>query len=544
MEYTDQQVIDKLKEKGLSSYQNSFMLYNYCLPMLKGDNVGLAVSSLKSVAGISKTEALHSRDFYNLYWKCIHTLALYDFDSYMIDMEKSREPKQRFYTPRREQLRKIGAVQLLQDLVDDVLDVGSLSVVPGAGKTTLEEFFATWVIGKYPTDFNIFASHSGSICRMFYDAIDNFTDSEEYGWGDIFPECKRISTNAKDLQINFYNDKPFKNISCVSVGQNIAGRVRANRFLFCDDLVSGIEVAVNKVRLEKLWQAYTVDFLQRRMDGCKELHIATRWSVHDPIGRLKLKYSGNPRARFISVPDIDPETGESNFCYKYGLGFSREYFDDIGATMDEVSYRCLYKNEPVEREGLLYPEDSIRRFLSLPDRDPDAVLGICDTKATGTDFMFLPCMYQYGDDYYMVDCICDDNSDYGVQYGRIVEIITGHNMDAVDFESNSGGDRVAREVQERLEEKESKCAVSMHYTTKNKETKIIVAADWIKKHVLFQDASLYKPNTDYGKAMSFLLTYTVAGRNPHDDVPDGLAQFVDSLGKFFRRETEYVDFPF
>ena len=409
--------------------------------------------------------------------------------------------------------------------------------------TTLGEFYLPWIIGRHIDDYNIFASHSGGVCRMFYDAVDALTSSQEYKYAEIFPDVKRYSTNAKEMQINFGKYKPFKSLSCVSVGQSLAGRVRANRLLYCDDLVTGIEEAVSKPRLDKLWQSYTVDLLQRRIDKCKELHVATRWSVHDPIGRLMVKYDGSSEARFIAVPDIDPETGESNFDYKYGVGFSKEYFEDIANTMDDVSYRCLYKNEPIEREGLLYPEDSLRRYLSLPAGEPDAVIGICDTKSKGTDFMFLPCMYRFGSDYYMEDCICSDESDYEVQYSRIADIIIRHKMQMVDFESNSGGDRVAEEVEKRIRGKQN-CGITMHYTTQNKETKIIVNAEWVKKHVLFKDGALYAAKSDYGIAISFLMSYTVSGKNLHDDVPDGLAQFAQFTSNLLGSKTEIFESPF
>lgn len=46
------------------------------------------------------------------------------------------------------------------------------------------------------------------------------------------------------------------------------------------------------------------------------------------------------------------------------------------------------------------------------------------------------------------------------------------------------------------------------------------------------DESQYKKNSDYGKMMNMLCSYTVAGKNKHDDVPDGmamLAEFAQSL---------------
>lgn len=546
MALNNYEIIDKLNQRDMSVYSNLSMLTDMCIAIVDDEeNLKLDVltANAKKVKQISSVEARTDIRFMDLYWKALHLLAPYDFDSYLIYMEKDRPAKNRFYLPRREQLLKIGAVQLMQDMEDDKLDVGGLSVVPGAGKTSIEEFFITWVIGRHIDDYSIFASHSGGICRMFYDAVDALTSSPEYKFADVFPNCKRYSTNAKEMQINFGKYKPFKSLSCVSIGQNLAGRVRANRYLLNDDLISGIEEAVSKPRLDKVWQAYSVDLLQRRIDKCKELHICTRWSVHDVVGRLKQKYEGNPRAKFIAVPDIDPVTGESNFNYKYGVGFSKEYFEDIAQTMDDVSYRCLYKNEPIEREGLLYPEDSIRRFLSVPTDEPETVIGVCDTKNKGNDFLFLPCFAKYGNDYYMVDCVCDDTYDYDVQYGKIEHLILENKMKMVEFETNNGGDRVADNIMKALAGK-SICSITTRYTTQNKETKIIVNAEWVKKHCLFKDKSLYTPKSDYGKAMSFLLSYTVAGKNSHDDIPDGLAQFAEFTENLLGGKTSIIESPF
>lgn len=547
MALTNQQVLEKLLERDLHVYKNLSMLTDMCLGIKEEDEdkvyTPTIIKNAKLVKMISSQESRNDIRFMDLYWKALHTLAPYDFDSFLLYMERERPARNRFYLPRREQLLKIGAIQLFQDMEDDLLDVGGLSVVPGAGKTTLEEFFMPWVIGRHIDDYNIFASHSGGICRMFYDAVDALTSSPEYKYVEIFPEVKRYSSNAKEMQLNFGKYKPFKSLSCVSIEQKLAGRVRANRYLLNDDLCSGIEEAVSKPRLDKLWQAYTVDLLQRRIDKCKQLHVCTRWSVHDVLGRIKQKYEGDPRARFIAVPDIDPVTGESNFNYKYGVGFSKEYFEDIANTMDDVSYRCLYKNEPIEREGLLYPEDSLRRYLSLPDREPDAVIGICDSKSKGKDYMFLPCFYQYGNDYYMEDCICSNESDFSIQYERIADIIIRNKMQMVDFESNAGGDRIAAEVENRIQGKQN-CGITMHYTTQNKETKIIVNAEWVKKHCLFKDKSMYAPKSDYGTAMGFIMSYTVAGKNAYDDCPDGLAQFAQFTNNLVGAKSEVFDSPF
>lgn len=448
------------------------------------------------------------------------------FDSYLLYLEKNRDEEERFYLPKREQLNKHGLIQAMQDLEDDKIDILSISMPPGTQKTTLEKFFSSWIIGRHPKDYSLFFSHSGDITRMFYDGVLDITTSDEYTWAEIFPDVKLRDTNAKAEKMDFGKYKPFYSLQCTSVGSKNSGKVRCNRYLYCDDLIGGIEEALNKSRLDNLWRIYSVDARQRKLnEQVKEIHIATRWSVHDVIGRLQRAYEGSKRARFIAVPDIDPVTGESNFNYKYN-GMSVEFFKDQEAIMDPISYKCLYKNEPIEREGLLYHDEDLRRFASLPVREPDAILGICDVKNKGTDFMFLPCMLQYGTDYYLTECVCDDNTDYGVQYERLSDLIVNTNMQQCEFESNSGGDRVSYEVNKLVEEKGGRCNITDKPTETNKETRIIVNADWVKKHVLFRTKENYGPKEDYGIMMSWLVTYSVVGKNIHDDVPDGLANFA------------------
>lgn len=465
-------------------------------------------------------------------------------DSYLLYLEKDREPKERFYLPKRKQFLKIGLVQGYQATLDDEIDILAVSLPPGTGKTTIEKFFISGVCGWFPTDFSLFFSHSSDIANVFYKGALDIVTSSEYTWNEIFPDLQVTSTNAKMGQFNIDKYKPFPSVQTSSVGAENAGKVRASKYLMLDDLIGKLEEALNKNTLDKLWGVYSVDARQRKTQDstgkpCKEIHTATRWSVHDVIGRLQRMYEGNPRVRCIAVPDIDPETGESNFDYEYG-GFTVEFFKDQELLMDDVSYRCLYKNDPIEREGLLYHEDDLRRYTELPEREPDAILGVCDTKSKGIDFMVLPVFYQYDNDYYLVDCICDDSTDYGVQYERLSNIIVNHKMQQCEFESNAGGDRLAHEVSNIVQEKGGRCNITTKPTETNKETRIIVNSDWIKKHCLFKYKDDYLAKSDYGVFMNQLMSYSIAGKNKHDDVPDAMANFALFVANKYRIKTAMI----
>lgn len=446
-------------------------------------------------------------------------------------LEKKREPRERFYMPRRKQFLKIGLMDAIQGMIDDKYDILCVSLIPGAGKTTVEKMLNALVAGWFPRDFNLFYSHSGDITRMYYDGVyDICTNFDEYAWNEIFPNLSVTSTNAKMEQFNIGKYKPFPSVQCTSVGSKNAGKVRASKFLFVDDMIGGIEEAMNPIILDKLWNKYAVDARQRKTqdtDGknCKEIHIATRWSVNDVIGRIQNMYEGNPRVKVIAVPDIDPKTGLSNFDYEFS-GFTVAFFKDQQLLMDEISYRCLYKQEPIEREGLLFPEEKIRRYLNLPHGEPEIITGQCDTKGKGTDFFVLPVLQKYGEDYYCVDCVCDNTADYEMQYENAANVLVNNKVQECEFERNAGGDRVAMEVNKRVESKGWICNITDTPTETNKEARIFQCSNWILQHVIFKDPSRYKPNEPYGVMMSLLKRYSVSGKKQLDDVPDVFSNFA------------------
>lgn len=531
-ELSNKEIIVRLLKSDLSDYDNLLSLLGMANEVIREDKE-LSRKLANKVRFLAlRLCATGDIKYYNLYNKALLFLAQEhkDFDSYLLYVEKNRDPEDRYYQPRRNKIYWL--VQKMQRLIDDELDILSISMPPGTGKTTLGEFFISFVMGHYPNTPNLMSSHSGFMTRMFYDAVLNIITSNEYCWSDVFPDIVFEGNNAKEETINLGRWQPFKTLTCRPIRGSLTGVTRCEGFLYVDDLVSGIEEALSIDRLDKLYGEYTTDLKSRKKKKAKEIHIATRWSVHDVIGRLERMYEGNPRAEFIAVPDIDPQTGKSNFDYDYDVGFDEKYFHDMEMSMDDVSYRCLYKSDPIEREGILYHPTELQRYIGgLPDREPDSILAICDTKDTGTDYNFLGVFYQYGDRYYLEDLVFK-NIDPGTLDELNSDMLVKHRVQQAQFESNKEGSRTANEVERLVKAKGGRCHITKKYTTQNKETKIIVNSSWVKEHVIFKDITEYEPKSDYGVMMSFLCSYTQLGKNKHDDAPDTLAmfaQFVDAL---------------
>lgn len=539
-----EKIFDEIKRNPykLGAYED---LYFMCREEMK-TNKEIGVEYLKRLSEYIEDKIVifdnldDLKEVYSLHRRVLLAAAPFDFDSYLLYVEWERDPSRKFYIPRREVLKPV--VKAMQELTDDKLDLLAISLPPGVGKSTLAIFYITWLAGKEPNKPILTGSHSNSFVRGVYDECLRILDRNgEYLWRDVFPHLAISNTNAKDCRIDIDKRQRFETLEFTSIGTGNAGLYRAATLLYCDDLVSGIEVALSKERLDKLWETYTTDLRQRKIgNSCKELHIATRWSVHDVIGRLEQEYGDSDRAKFIRVSALD-ENDESNFFYPYDVGFTTEFYHEQRNIMDDASWRALYMNEPIEREGLLYNIEELRRYFELPIGEPDAIIGICDTKDKGSDYAFLPTVYVYGNDYYVEDCICDNNLPNIVD-ARLTDILLRNKVQMCRFESNSAGGRIAEKIQGEVKERGGITRVTTKFTSANKETKIIVNSAWVKEHCLFKDESLYKKKSDYGKMMDMLGSYTVIGKNKHDDVPDGmamLAEFAQSLSgakvEIFRR---------
>ena len=504
-------------------------------------NMAMKVSRYAHNGAAKQAAVTGSGSFDDLYWQYLLLEAQnYQVDSGLLYLEKNRIPKERFYEPRRNVFLQHNIIGSLQDLIDNKLDIFALSVPPGCGKSTLEDFFLSLVGGWFPNDFNLSSAHSSILTRSLYDGVlEIINDPVEYTWHEIFPNVEIQGTNAKETTVNLERNGRFKTWTFRSIDGSLTGATRCNRFLTADDLVSGIEEALNKNRLDALWTKVVNDLRSRRLEGCKEFYIATRWSVHDPIGKLQQLYAGNPRARFIAVPALD-ENGKSNFLFTVN-GFSEKYFNDAKESMDEISYNCLYQQQPVEREGLLLPPDKLKRFffskedvpdgctdeyIIIPDKDADAIWAVCDTKDKGTDFESLPIAYQYGDKFFFPDVVFDDTTDYDILDRKTADILVRHNPHKIRFESNNVGNRVAHNIQKMITGK-CRAEIETKPTSANKETKILVNSDYIAKHFYFLHPSQYKAKSDYGLFMANVTTYTTRAKVPHDDGIDSLAMMAE-----------------
>lgn len=483
----------------------------------------------------------------NLY-KCLRETLKFDatvsFDAFMRFMEWERDPSKKFYMPRRKIIKSMW-VDPIQGLLEDKYDTLTLSCPPGSGKSTLGMFLLAMIMGQTPDRPSLASAHSGTLTESFYKGILSLIDDPEYTYKEIFP-YEIAEKDGMKQTIDLVKPHRFSTLTCRAINASLTGATRCERLLYADDMCSGIEEAMNPDRLENLWQKITNDLLSRRKEGCKTLMIATRWSVRDPIGRLEALYEGDPRYKFIKCPALN-ENDESNFDYDYGVGFSTKYFIDMRANLDDISFRAIYMNEPIEREGLLFPKDDLQYYSTLPVDDegntlePDFVFAVGDTKDKGVDYGFMPIIYVYGNMGYVEDMVCNNGKPENVE-AEFIHALLKHKVKSCRFESNTAGGKVADKIEAEVKRRGGITHITRKYTTANKETKIQVNSPIIKQKLLFK--ANFNRTTEYGTAMCMLVNYVLSGKNKHDDVPDGLSMAIEFWESFQGQKVQIVQRPF
>ena len=469
------------------------------------------------------------------YYLSVLMNARVDFDDFNIYLERHIPGDKKIYLPRRKALMPF--VEALQDAHDGKIDFISGSVPKRVGKTTIGSRFVLFREGNSPMSSSLCCGSGDTLVKSFFSGMrEVLTDTERYAYFDIFPEAKLVATNADDKTLDLQKRTRFASITCRSIDGSLTGNTEANNggVLYMDDLVANEEEAINRGRLDFLWNKVTGDLLGRWVGGPIVI-FGTRYSLYDPIGRFQ-DYARERgwRMRIIEIPALDPLTGESNFemTVEGEKRFTTKYFLDMKAACTEIQWESQYQQKPFEARGRLFPSGDLNRFIKLPtDKEPDAIVAVCDTAEKGSDSVCMPIGYVYGDDVMVPDAVFDDSTPEHTK-PECANMIIKHKVPIAQFESNNAGEYYARDVEKLCSDQGYNVSIRLKRHLANKVTRIEVESDNILKHFYFLDESLYKPNSQYGRMIKELTSFTRSGKVPHDDAADGIAQlsaFVRTL---------------
>ena len=483
-----------------------------------------------------------------LYFRALCVSARSRFEDYLIAVEFDRKPEDKFYEPRAGYLKPI--VDAYQEVADGKLDFLSVSLPKRAGKSQLGINFCLWMSGREPNRSTLMEGTGDALVNSFYQgALEYVQPPNEYHYNLIFPQAQLVQTNADTKILNLDKKSRFPTIMCRSIDARQVGLSEATNLLYLDDCVEGREEAKNRLALDKKWEILTGDVIGRALEGTPIVICGTRYSLYDPIGRLQEHATKHGwRWKAIEIPALDRVTDESNYCFwnpKIGRWmFTTAYFREQRELLSKEQFESEFQQEPFEAKGVLFPEEELNYFYSLPeDKRADAVIAVCDPADKGSDSTCMPVAAIYGDDVYIVDVVFDDATP---EYTKpeCADAIVRWKVGMVTFESNGAGGYYARDVQDLVRSRGGNVAIRTKYTTTNKQTRIEFASDQIKKRFWFKAKGTYERRGQYGAFMDELTRFTRVGKKQHDDAPDGLAMLENELRGTIWTKAEVLDRPF
>jgi len=432
-----------------------------------------------------------------------------------------------FFTRRQKILKpQAEALQLVSE--GKILHLG-ICDPPRTGKSYIISLWCAWELGNKPTGCIMRNSCSDTLAEDFsYDIRGWIAGSIKYK--QIFPnmELSKDKHRIDNWAVTLADKNSY---FCAGVGGTIIGK-GCNLAAIIDDSIKNIDEALSEPVLEKKWKWYTATHKSRLESGCPEIFINTRWSRRDIFGRLDARGFFDPEngGKKIIIAALD-ENGES-FCPD--VKTTKELIDIKNLT-DEMIWQAEWQQNPIEAEGILLPIEQLKRFTLdelLANKEtrevkaPDGIRGRVDTAEEGTDYFCSVVAFIYGNKVYIVDVIFTQEGTEITEPKLAQQLIDWH-VEVTVIESNFGGKSFARGVKKILVEKDNRCLVKTKVTTRNKETRILMKAAYIKEYFVFR--SDYKAGSDYDKFMINLTSYMKAGTSVHDDAPDTVTALAEDI---------------
>ena len=473
-------------------------------------------------------------------------------DSYMLYVEKNRKRRERFYEPRRKTLKLV--TDRLQALEDDELDELFVHLPARTGKSQELTLATSWKCARNTEASNLYVTYKEGLGGAFLDGVMEIWTDPIYCFSDVFPEAIIVDTDAKNNKVDLQRKKKYKSLSGKGLTSGLNGEYDALGWLIIDDILEGIQDVLSPDVLRRKQIIFDNNVMKRKKEKCKVVYNGTIWSLHD-IYMNRLDFlENNPEAKDIrwdvlKIPALDPVTDESNFNYEYGVGFSTEYYRRERAKFEEnddmAGWYAQCQQEPIERDGAVFNPEHMKFYNGvLPTEEPYRITAACDVALGGEDNLAFAVAYMYEDGAVYIDDVVFDSSEKKITKPKVTDMIIDHDVGSAFFEANQGGEGYKDEVDEMLREKGKKINLVSQYapTSMRKSQRIWDKAGTIREWY-FRDVGCR--SSEYRAFMRNLYSFTIKGKNKHEDAADclaSLAYFIE--GTWEPAKVEAVSNPF
>ena len=479
----------------------------------------------------------------NQYYGILLLEAPFLFESFCLYIEKDRLKKERFYEPRINPLSRVA--EKMQALEDDKLDELFIHMPARVGKSQLSTLFMAWHCARNTEASNLYVTYKEGLGGAFLEGVQELITDPTYCFSDVFPKVKIIDTDAKNNKLDLGTDKrrkkKYKSLSGKGLESGLNGEYDAYGVMLLDDILEGVQDVMSAEVLKRKQTIFDNNVMSRPKESCKIIYNGTIWATNDLFMNRLQFLEENPTAKniryeVIKIPALD-ENDESNFDYKYGVGYSTDYYKARRAKFemnnDMAGWFAQCQQEPIDRTNAVFTPETMQYYDFLPEGEPIKVIAHCDVALGGGDFLAFPVAYYYenpdGSLTGYIEDVVFDNSEKHVTQPQVVNMIAKHHIKQVHFESNQGGEGYKDDIKRLLKENGYKdvCNITSSWApvTKRKDQRIWDNAQSIRE-LRFKDVG--HRNDQYRMFLNNLFSFTMnMSRKKHDDAPDSLAGLIE-----------------
>lgn len=409
----------------------------------------------------------------------------------------------------------------LKDVADKMQKIANgeanriaISMPPRAGKSYIASLFSAWMLGRNPEGSIMRNSCTTRLYEKFSYDVRGMIQDERFK--KIF--SSKISGDKKSVTGWNMEDSRQVGYFGSGVGGTIIG-FGANILGILDDPIANVEEALSEHILEKKWDWYTGVHLSRLEKGCPEIHIATRWSRRDIIGKLEELGEFDD---MIVVPALDKD--DNSFCEE--VKGTEEYHKLRDITAPFI-WNAEYQQQPVEVTGLLYPKDKLQMFDIDTMKLSGDTVAVVDVADKGNDYLACIVANIVGNDAYIIDVVFTQEP-IEITEGLVARALIDNKVNLCRIESNSGGRSFSKSIENILRNQNYKTSIEAKPTTANKQTRMMLRSGVVREFVKFRDDD--KTDTQYKQYMQQLCsTFKDVNKNKHDDAADATTMLAELL---------------
>ena len=392
----------------------------------------------------------------------------------------------------------------------------------------------SWHCAKDAEKSNLYVTYKEGLGGAFLTGVMEIWTDPTYCFSDVFPKVKVADTDSKNHKVDLVRKKKYKTLSGKGLESGLNGEYDAYGWMVLDDILEGIQDVLNPDTLKRKQIIFDNNVMSRKKEQCKLIHNGTIWSLHDLYSDRLDFLQNNPEAKniryeILKIPALD-ENDESNFDYDYGVGYTTQYYRTLRAKFEEnddmASWYAQYQQEPIERDGAVFNPEHMRFYNGvLPEEEPYRICAACDVALGGEDFLAFAVAYMYEDGSIYIDDVVFDNSEKKITKPKVANMIIDNDVGSAFFEANQGGEGYKDEIEELLKKKGRKINLRSEYAPTNmrKAQRIWDKAGSIREFY-FRDVGCR--SQEYRKFMTNLYSFTVTGKNKHEDAADCLASLA------------------